>query len=297
MGSRGPHNKEPEMLTQAEITGFFTRQLEVWPEAAARFDALGNVLTKQFDINGFSVTVMHNPARILSTAAKVDKASIAARRCFLCDENRPPQQSHIDWNGYRVLVNPYPILPCHLTITAGVHRPQSIYGAIGDMVQLSGMLPDFAIFYNGPACGASAPDHFHFQAVKKNNLPMFGATALPFGSIKITGDKATQQYVDAVLSKLPKSDGETEPKVNIFCTVENGTPEITVIPRRRHRPDFYGEDGMLISPASIDLAGVIVAPRRQDYESIDAATIENIYSQLCFSQSEINSFLNDNTNG
>lgn len=281
------------MLTQAEITDFFTRQLKVWPEASARFDALSNVLTKQFDINGFEVTVMHNPARILSTAAKVDKASIAARRCFLCDENRPLQQNHLDWKEYRMLVNPYPILPCHLTITAQKHRPQSIHGAISDMVQLSCMLPAFAIFYNGAACGASAPDHFHFQAVKKCHLPMFGTAVMPFGIIRLKGEMATQQCVDSVLNKLPKSDEETEPKVNIFCTAENSIPEITIIPRRRHRPDFYGEDGMVISPASIDLAGVIVAPRRQDYERVNAATIENIYSQLCFSQSEINSLLND----
>lgn len=281
------------MPNQSEIIDFFNRQLQTWPEAAARFEALSGVLTKQFDINGFHVTVSHNPARIQSSAAKVDKASIASRRCFLCDANRPADQQHIDWRDYRILVNPYPILPLHFTIVASQHRPQSISGAIADMTDLALMLPDFAIFYNGPACGASAPDHFHFQAVRKSDLPMFGRQRLPFGVIRLAGDEATQQTVDAALATLPKCDSETEPKVNIFCTTDNGKPEITIIPRRRHRPDFYGEDGMLISPASIDLAGVIVAPRLTDFKRIDAATINEIYSQLCLTQAEINSRKND----
>lgn len=281
------------MLTQNEVTDFFRRQLEMWPEAAARFAALDNVLMREMDIDGFGVTVSHNPARIQSSAAKVDKASIAARRCFLCDANRPPQQQHIDWGDYRILVNPFPILPEHFTIIAKEHRPQSIVGAIADMTRLSSLLPDFAIFYNGPACGASAPDHFHFQAVRRSALPMFGATALPFGVIRLSGDMASQHGVDAVLDRLPRDGEESEPKVNIFCTCENDAPEITIIPRRRHRPDFYGEEGMLISPASIDLAGVIVAPRLKDYENITTDTIRSIYSQLCFSQSEINELTHD----
>ncbi|MDE6346082.1 MAG: DUF4922 domain-containing protein [Muribaculaceae bacterium] len=283
------------MLKQTEITDFFKRQLQIWPEAAARFTALDNVMTRHFDIDGFPVTISHNPARIQSSAAKVDKASIAARRCFLCDANRPPRQQHIDWRDYRILVNPFPILPEHFTIIAKEHRPQSIKGAIADMTQLAMLMPDFAIFYNGPACGASAPDHFHFQAVRKSALPMFSSDKLPFDIIRLSGEKASQHGVDAALDCLPRDGEESEPKVNIFCSSENGTPEITIIPRRRHRPDFYGEDGMLISPASIDLAGVIVAPRRSDFDSITPEIIKDIYSQLCFSRSEINSFQNDNT--
>jgi len=283
------------MLTQTDIIDFFNHQLAAWPEAATRFAALDNVITKQFDIDGLNVTVTHNPARIRSSAAKVDKASIAARPCFLCDANRPAQQQHIDWRGYRILVNPFPILPCHFTIIAKEHRPQSIAGAIDDMTRLSLILPDFVIFYNGPACGASAPDHFHFQAVGKSSLPMFSATDVPFGIIRIAGENATQHCIDAVLERLPRNNDENEPKVNIFCITENHTPVIIIIPRRRHRPDFYGEDGMLISPASIDLAGVMVAPRREDYERIDSAVIRDLYSQLCYTQQEIDNMLNETT--
>lgn len=281
------------MLTQSDVIDFFNRQLEVWPEVGLRFSDLKNVLTKQLDINGFEVTVSHNPMRIHSSAAKVDKASIASRRCFLCDANRPAQQLHIDWKCYRILVNPFPILPRHFTIIAKEHRPQSIATAIDNMKDLTLLLPDFAIFYNGPACGASAPDHFHFQAVEKSTLPMYSGRPLPFGIISLTGGNVSQKSVNNILSRLPKNDEEYEPKVNIFCTAEGNIPQLTIIPRRQHRPDFYGEDGMLISPASIDLAGVIVAPRLADYQNIDSKVIKSIYSQLCFTQSEINNLLND----
>lgn len=270
-------------MNQSDIINFFDSQLAEWPEAATRFEALGNVLSKQFTVDGFDMTVVHNPSRIKSSAAKVDKESIAQRKCFLCDANRPPQQRHIDWRGYRILVNPFPILPRHFTIVAKEHRPQSIRGAIDDMTALSRLLPDFAIFYNGPSCGASAPDHFHFQAVEKASLPLFrnGCDA-PFKVINLRGDDASQKCVDECLAQMPKNDDETEPKVNIFCTLDNGMPCITIIPRRKHRPDFYGEEGMLISPASIDLAGVVVAPRREDFDKIDAGTIKDIYKQLCY---------------
>lgn len=283
MGGRGPHcKKQKEMLTQDDILAFHVRQLEAWPEAAARFDALEKVMTRQFDVDGFNVRVIYNPARMRSSAAKVDKASIASRPCFLCDANRPPQQGHIDWRGYRILVNPFPILPRHMTIVAEEHRRQAIDGAIDDMTALSRLLPDFAIFYNGPACGASAPDHFHFQAVEKKRLPLFNGDRSPFKTVILGGDKATQREVDNALSLLPREKEETEPKVNIFCIMKEGLPEITVIPRRRHRPDFYGEEGMLVSPASIDLAGVFVAPRLDDFNKFNTEIIKDIYHQLCY---------------
>ncbi|MDE6316775.1 MAG: DUF4922 domain-containing protein [Muribaculaceae bacterium] len=281
------------MLTQDDVTRFLRQQLEEWPEAKARFDALDSVLTRRIDIDGFPITVTFNPARIRSSAAKTDKASIAARPCFLCDANRPEVQRYLDWREYRILVNPFPILPQHFTIVAREHRPQSIEGTIADMTALSLILPAFAIFYNGPACGASAPDHFHFQAVRRDALPMFGNEKLPMGVVRLRGDKANQETVDAVMSRLPHDDGEQEAKVNIFCSTENGVPEITIIPRRRHRPDFYGEEGMLVSPASIDLAGVMVAPRREDFDKFSPEIIRSIYSQLCFTQAELNNMLND----
>lgn len=262
------------------LEDFYHQQLQSWPECAVRFDALNDILSKELVIDGFNVTVTHNPARINSSTARVDKATIDARPCFLCDKNRPSQQLHIDWKDYKILVNPFPILPYHFTIVANEHRPQSIYGAIDDMVELSKALPEYAIFYNGPKCGASAPDHFHFQAVKKKDLPLFNGGIPPFRTICLNGNQANMQHVEDTLSTMPRDYDETEPKVNIFCTTDNDIPTLTIIPRRKHRPDFYGEDGMLISPASLDLAGVFVAPRRCDYDKITPEVIKEIYNQL-----------------
>lgn len=279
------------MLTQNDITGFFKRQLESWPEAAARFEALKTVGRKVIDIDGFAVTVICNASRKGSSAAKVDKASIAARPCFLCDSNRPPEQLHLDWNGYKILVNPFPIMPVHFTIVANEHRPQSIRGAIGHMKLLSAMMPDFAIFYNGPRCGASAPDHFHFQAVEKSHLPIFKSAPIPFGVIDIDGTSAGNEEFDRLIEALPIDQDETEPKINIFCTTESGRQRIIVIPRRRHRPDFYGENGLLMSPASIDLGGVMVTVRQSDFNTVNKEILKDIYSQLCYTQSQADEFI------
>lgn len=264
------------------LENFYLRQLQSWSECANRFEALDQILSKDFDIDGFKVTVTHNPARIQSSAAKVDKNSIASRPCFLCDKNRPSRQLHLDWKDYKILVNPFPILPHHFTIVANQHRPQCIDGAIDDMVELSKVIPEYAIFYNGPRCGASAPDHFHFQAVKKEGLSLFSCVDAPFKTIKLTAEMANQHNAEIVLSKLLKENDEKEPKVNIFCTTDNDIPTLTIIPRKKHRPDFYGEDGMLISPASLDLAGIFVAPRRCDYDNITPEVIKEIYNQLCY---------------
>lgn len=264
------------------LEDFYRQQLQSWSECAARFYALDNIISKELDIDGFKVTVTHNPARIRSSAAKVDKSSIDARPCFLCDKNRPQQQRHIDWKDYKILVNPFPILHHHFTIVANQHRPQCINGAIDDMVELSKALPGYAIFYNGPRCGASAPDHFHFQAVKKAGLPLLNGSNAPFKTFTLSGELANQRNVDDILANLHREDDEQEPKVNIFCTTDNGIPTLTIIPRRKHRPDFYGEDGMLISPASLDLAGVFVAPRRCDYDNFTPEVIKDIYHQLCY---------------
>ncbi|MDE6366890.1 MAG: DUF4922 domain-containing protein, partial [Muribaculaceae bacterium] len=144
-----------------DINAFIERQLREWPEAAARFEALDHVKCKT--VGGYNV--QFNPARAVSTAAKTDAASIARRPCFLCDANRPQQQLHIEWEDLQILVNPYPIFPGHLTIAAKKHQPQTMLGRAAQMRRLSRELPGYTVFFNGAKCGASAPDHFHFQAV------------------------------------------------------------------------------------------------------------------------------------
>lgn len=159
------------------ISKFVLDQLSVWPLAAANFRALKNVEVRNLEVNGLDVKLQHNPGRIKSSAAKVDTASLKARKCFLCADNRPSEQMKLKFEGrkdrkYDVLINPYPIFPEHLVIARDEHVPQSIWNRMVDMTDLARHYPSFTIFYNGPKCGASAPDHFHFQACPRGLMPL-----------------------------------------------------------------------------------------------------------------------------
>ena len=156
-----------------EVEQLFTAQFAAWQQARDNYEALQGVKSRSFDIDGAHIKVQFNPARIVSTAAKVDTKSIGERKCFLCDANRPAVQEGIEWNGeYTVLINPFPIFNKHLTIPCNAHTPQRINSRITDMLSLAKALSDYTLFYNGPRCGASAPDHMHFQAGNKGFMPI-----------------------------------------------------------------------------------------------------------------------------
>lgn len=284
-----------ERITQKQTDQFFNRQLGGWPEVAARFGNLDRAMLKRITVDGMEVTVQFNPDRIRSSAAKTDKKSIAARPCFLCDENRPPQQESLPCHveGYKILVNPFPICRFHLTIPTS-HCDQRISGRISDMAELADCLDGSVIFYNGPRCGASAPDHFHFQAVGRDELPIVGCIEdgrrLPFGVIVLSGRDSIVHDFGTVMSLLPKEVDEDEPKMNLLCyKSRTGELKLVIIPRRAHRPTFFGDgDGqMLVSPASIDLAGIMVAPRREDFDAFTEESLRRIFSELCFTQEEV----------
>ena len=102
------------MKEQDIISKFFRDQLSVWPLAAANFRSLKDARTRELPVGGLTVRIQHNPGRIRSSAAKVDKASIEARPCFLCADARPNEQRALKFEGrkgrkYDILVNPYPI--------------------------------------------------------------------------------------------------------------------------------------------------------------------------------------------
>lgn len=239
-----------------EIEEFLERQMAVWPEVAARFEALRLVETKRVG----DYCVQFNPARVVSTAAKVDAASIAARRCFLCGANRPPQQLALEWEDMEILVNPFPIFPGHLTIAAKAHTPQTMLGRTDQMRRLSRELPGYTIFFNGARAGASAPDHMHFQAVPSRYM------------------EPTSMAYTYRLAPAPFSPEEIDPLVNMVCV----DGEITVIPRTKHRPDCYGQ--LLVSPASIDLCGTLIAVRRSDFDALNASKVESIIREVTFQQ-------------
>ena len=295
-----------------KIAGFFETQLAAWPMAAANFEALGGVKVKELDVNGMPFKVQFNPARMASSGAKVDAASLKARPCFLCEKNRPEDQIGIEWNDrYTILVNPFPIFHRHLTIPDTSHTDQLIAGRIADMMGLAAELNGYTVFYNGPRCGASAPDHMHFQAGNSDFLTIAPAIEnAELKTIAADGD-ATLSLVDTLpvkvfvidaadhsagerlfgrlLEAMPVPEGEREPMLNLLCYSTPAGERLVVIPRKRHRPACYGTDNgcMLISPASVDVGGVFITPRPEDFERMDQAAIASILDEVCLTAEEI----------
>lgn len=298
------------------ISEFMADQLAAWPMAAANFEALLTVEVKEIDLPGWNVKVQFNPARAVSSSAKVDAASLKARKCFLCRENRPEVQTAIPWLGgkYEILINPFPIFPRHLTIPATDHTPQRIEGRIADMLLLAHELEDYTVFYNGPRCGASAPDHMHFQAGNsdfltinealegaelKNLASEGGATlalcdSLPVKVFVIDAPAGRRDDAAKIFERLykalPCSTAE-EPMMNLLAYTTPIGVRLVVIPRKKHRPSFYGTEGentMLLSPASVDMGGVFITPMKKDFEKLDRSIILNVFNELCLSTEEIN---------
>lgn len=301
-------------VNSAQIDSFIASQIAEWPQAAGNFEALKGVKVKEVELPGWTVKVQFNPARIVSSSAKVDAKSLKERKCFLCAENRPSVQRGIDWGGkYTILINPFPIFPRHLTIPDRTHTDQLIAERIADMMQLASELADYTVFYNGPKCGASAPDHMHFQAGNSDFLTL--GTALEDAELKTiaTDGEATLALVDSLPLKvfvidatdpaagqrlfarlyaaIPVPEGEKEPMMNLLCYATPAGVRLVVIPRKRHRPSFYGTEGegtMLLSPASVDMGGVFITPLEKDFNALDAAKITQVLDELCLSTAEIN---------
>jgi ATP adenylyltransferase/5',5'''-P-1,P-4-tetraphosphate phosphorylase II len=271
-------------LLQA-VNRLFNEQLKNWELAKNNYAALKQVKVRTLDVNGCRYNVQFNPARMISSAAKVDAQSIRERKCFLCAANRPPEQKGILFNGqYTILVNPYPIFPRHLTIPALEHTPQLIASRFGDMLDLAQQLAGYTVFYNGPKCGASAPDHFHFQAGNKGFLPIENNREWG-NAIRIESEN--KQDILArfrqIYNALPLQPDDTEPMLNILAWYGNGKWTVCLFPRKKHRPACYfaeADDNLLISPASVDLGGVLITPLEKDFEKITAEDIGGILAEV-----------------
>jgi len=272
-------------LMKDKVKRLFIEQLSNWELDRKNYQALEQVKTKNLVVDDLEYKVQFNPARIISSAAKVDAQSIRERKCFLCAENRPSEQIGIPFNErYTILVNPYPIFPRHLTIPSIEHIPQRISSRFGDMLDLAQQLDDYIIFYNGPKCGASAPDHFHFQAGNKGFLPI-EKNYKNYNAIIIESNNKEEvlnrfKQIDATLPLVPEDD---EPMMNILAWCEAAKWIVCIFPRKKHRPACYsaeGEANLLISPASVDLGGVFITPLEKDFEKITAKDIAGILHEV-----------------
>jgi len=290
----------------------FKSQLNSWPLLKKNYDALESVQTESFWFGGFKIKVQFNPERIKSTSAKVDESSIRNRKCFLCLENLPEEQKVIILlEDYLLLCNPYPILPQHFTISTVEHKPQQISNAFGEFLELSKVLsPGYTLVYNGPACGASAPDHLHFQAGTKNFIPIendIQQLKNDYGNIVQEDGIITTSFIDDGLRKIifiesndkeeikktfkliyqtyDEQSGVTpEPMMNSICSYDTEFGwSVIIFLRSKHRPEcFYKNDPerILISPAAIDLGGVVVIPRETDFLKVNKEMLHQIFNEV-----------------
>lgn len=275
------------MNLQQNIISLFDEQMHSWPLAAKNYEALSHIRIKKFNFGAYDIKVQFNPARAVSSLAKLDKASISARPCFLCAANRPQEQKAIDFKGkYDILINPFPICQKHFTIASKVHEPQLIsHEKLDDMLDLAALLPSFVILYNGPQSGASAPDHFHFQA---GNVDFFHQPVDMFqeGLIdKRVFASAKKEEVEQWFWQLYKAlqTDNLEPKMNIFCQYKDHDFVMTVYPRKQHRPRQFFADGMeqiMVSPGAIDMTGTLIIAREEDFEKITKDDIKDIFKQV-----------------
>jgi hypothetical protein len=284
-------------------------QTRSWEMLAKNRALLAKMEIRAFDFGEFTVKTQWNPARLYSVSAKVDEASIRNRKCFLCDENRPPQQHSLDCgNDYKLLCNPYPILAEHFTIVHKKHQPQRIARSFAEMLELTEMLGShYTIFYNGPECGASAPDHLHFQAgnigaapldreydhVKKSvairgEVEIFfcGEYLRPFVSLESRNRQAAVDAFARIYDEYGKIvPSAVEPKVNVFCNRAGDVFRAIIFPRTQHRPKAYyavdPERRMLLSPGAADMSGIVVMPIEEQFRRIAAQDLSDMYAQTC----------------
>ena len=284
-----------DIMEDSSISRFFNRQLEMWEDARHRFRDLKHVEVR---LLSDQLKVQFNPARIVSTGAKIDKHTLGERPCFLCERNRPKEQmtKQID-DHFQLLVNPFPILPVHFTIPATKHQPQSIYRHYGEMHRLLSLHSELMVFYNGPKCGASAPDHLHFQAGTSGVLPLqtnwqrlsrnltdvislndeekisvLRDFLVPAFVIISKSEDSDEELFHRLYRSMPMRGDESEPMMNIIAWRKGDEFISVVIPREKHRPDAYfaeGEAQMMVSPGALDMAGLIITPREEDFSKIN----------------------------
>jgi hypothetical protein len=300
-----------------EILDDFTlSQREKWPLAGVNFNGLKKVEEKRFLFSGFEIRIQFNPERMRSSVAKVDQVSIAARPCFLCSENRPSEQEAIAFgNQYLLLVNPFPIFRNHFTISSVAHTDQRFFPNIRDIFELAMAMKTYMVFYNGPECGASAPDHLHFQAAEIDFLPVgneFESLKRDENRLIYSGERtgvwAFDNYVRNMITVETSLIDEgikvveafyrifarmqpekEEPMLNALCSWSAGKWVVHLFPRKAHRPwQFFaeGEKQVLLGPGSVDFGGVFVTPRREDFDKITREDVADILEQVCLEKND-----------
>ena len=297
----------------------FDAQKKSWPALAGACRDLAYVQTRELDCDSYKVELQYNPNRADSSGAAVDQESIKKRSCFLCAGNLPRGQQGILYRGdYLILCNPAPIFDRHFTIVTLQHQPQEIGSSLDWLLQMAADLsPAYTVFYNGPACGASAPDHLHFQMVPISALAfLHRLKTLPLAKENSSVRFYQADNLDRCVVVLESKSRETlreqfahfvkvtqkiipvssEPLMNVFCTYEKGIWHLLIFLRQKHRPDAYfaaGEKIVFVSPGAIDMAGVIITPHLNDYNRLDCNNIRDIYPEVSLPEGMMNTIMNE----
>lgn len=284
------------------------QQREVWPMCRDGYASHAGVQSRSIGLNGHILGLQFNPGRIVSTGAKVDPASIRQRRCFLCVDHLPAEQKGIGYGtDLLILCNPAPIFAEHFTISHGEHREQRLAPHVHTLLRLAADLsPDFSVFYNGPRCGASAPDHFHFQAAPLSAIPVVTEAAGPsaasvceIGPVRVStipgygrtiatlrgmDAEAMAAAVERFLAAWQRTDGHAEePMMNVIASKRGGSYQVVIFLRRKHRPEAFfkeGDEQVLVSPAAVDIGGLVITPREREFITLTSDAVASIFDEV-----------------
>jgi len=276
-----------------EVEALFKQQTQAWPQLAKGVEGLAQAKTRLVRIDWFDIFIRHIPHRAVSTMAAVDRESVAKRPCFLCSGNLPQEEKGIPFGEhFMIYCNPFPIVEHHLTIAHKEHGMQRIANQYGTMLDLAAAMPGYFVIYNGPECGASAPDHMHFQAGSRDLFPIEKDTVGIAGIIVPNYERkvfllrgrdrsALIDRMGRVIELLAETTGKLpEPMINIAAFHEGGEWVTYLFPRGKHRPEVFHTGELMVSPASIDLCGIFVVPLAQDFERITGVAVAEIFREV-----------------
>lgn len=308
-------------MRDKELVQLYENQTKNFELARKNYEALQKVVYRDISFGNYNIRLQYNPARILSTNAKTDQATLQARPCFLCPQYMPRDQQGIEYDpNYHIFINPYPIFKPHFTAPSQKHEPQLMGGRITDMLNMAFDFPEYTIFYNGPECGASAPDHFHFQIVPRHSMPLEADTdkdilretlvrkdyyslfrlkdylrevIIVQASDQGLLQKLFHQVTECIGSHIPYTQ---EPMMNLICWFDNCQWTLCIFPRKTLRPwQFYagGNEKVMFSPGAVDMAGLVVAPRKEDFDNYSVPLLTDLYSQVTIGGPSRTKLIND----
>jgi hypothetical protein len=308
---------DPSRHSLSELSAqLLEQQKKAWKQLGEGYASLSSVRERAVACNGFSVRLQWNPRRIVSTAAFVDEKSIQQRKCFLCPDNLPEAQQGVLYrHQFLVLGNPAPIFPEHFTISHVEHVPQTIESNVDVFLELAADFSGkFGVFYNGPRCGASAPDHLHFQACPRNSIPAeldavdarrrkilhkSGSLALvalkDYGRSVVVVEATDKERLIGFIHKMIASWRNVggiseEPMMNVLCIFREMVWRVIIFFRSKHRPDVFfrtGNDRVVISPAAVDMGGLIITPVETDFHRVDNNLVESIFREVSLDGSQL----------